>query len=331
MRFESHTLFQHIGIMSKNSNLLKAKKVKNDEFYTRYSDICKELKYYKSQFRGKTVYCNCDSPYISNFWKYFQRNFHRLKLKGLTSTYKNTGLRYKTFFNGSSVETLLLYGDGDFNSRECINILKGSDIVVTNPPFSLFTSYVSLLMEYDKKFLILGNKNALNCREIFRWFRDNRLWLGYGSPEGFDSPLGYVDMKGLCRWFTNLYTFKRNDFLKLSKLYSESEYLKYENFNAIEVSRVSDIPKDYEGVMGVPVTFLDVYNPEQFEILGRSGDTEWVRKECDFFTPPSEEKQGMYKRYDGNWRVQNSYLLNEEGMPRCIYYRVFIRRKKCAE
>jgi len=313
--------------MSKNSNLLKAKKVKNDEFYTRYSDICKELKHYRSQFKDKTVYCNCDNPHISNFWKYFQKNFHRLELKGLIATYKNIGLRYRAFFEGSSIETSLLYEDGDFNSGECINILKWSDIVVTNPPFSLFVSYVSLLMEYDKKFLILGNKNALNCKEIFRWFRDNRLWLGYGSPEGFDSPSGYVDMKGLCRWFTNLYIFKRRDFLKLTKLYSESEYPKYENFNAIEVSRVSDIPKDYEGVMGVPVTFLDVYNPEQFEILGRSGDTDWVKDECDFFTPPSEEKQGIYKRYDGNWRVQNSYLLNEDGMPRCIYYRVFIRRK----
>lgn len=268
--------------MAKNKNLTQAKKAKNDEFFTLISDIEKELKHYKKYFEGKVVYCNCDDPEESNFWKFFELNFEEYKLKKLISThYDAEKPTYKLelfadvdgdgkITKGDIIKTPLKQ-NGDFRSEESINLLKESDIVVTNPPFSLFREYVAQLMKYKKKFLIIGNKNAINCKEIFPLIKDEKIWLGYYCPNEFRLPNGDTTKKvnGLCRWFTNLDIKKRHKDLILYKKYTAKDYPKYDNYDAIEVGKVADIPKDYNGVMGVPITFLDSYNPKQFEIVGQ--------------------------------------------------------------
>lgn len=294
--------------MSKNANLHKAKEVKNDEFYTQLSDIEKELNHYKDHFKGKVVYCNCDDCFESNFFKYFALNFKHLGLKKLITTcYSPSPVAHKEVnlfnfddtteeetvskaykieieekdipttdgWNLQNVEELtrkhatLLKGEGDFRSEECISLLKESDIVVTNPPFSLFREYVAQLVEYGKKFLVIGNKNAITYKEIFPLIKDNKLWLGYNSPDEFRIPNGNISksVKGLCRWYTNLDIKKRHEDLILYRNYNEQDYPKYDNYDAINVDKVTDIPCDYEGVMGVPITFLDKFNPSQFEII----------------------------------------------------------------
>ena len=272
--------------MAKNKNLTQAKKAKNDEFYTLISDVEKELKHYKKYFEGKVVYCNCDDPEESNFWKFFELNFEEYKLKKLISThYDAEKPTYKLELSadidgdgkitkGDIVKTPLKQ-NGDFRSEESINLLKESDIVVTNPPFSLFREYVAQLMKYKKKFLIIGNKNAITYKEIFPLIKENKLWLGYYCPNEFRLPNGDTTKKvnGLCRWFTNLDIKKRHEDLILYKKYTAKDYPKYDNYDAIEVGKVANIPKDYKGVMGVPITFLDEYNPEQFEILGQMANT----------------------------------------------------------
>ncbi len=292
---------------SKNKNLHQAKASKKDEFYTQLTDIERELKHYKHHFAGKVVYCNCDDPRISNFFHYFSYNFEKLGLKKLITTcYKNQNadlfsrhdseqavyLEYEGDKNHNhtpdpeEIGIKPLKGDGDFRSPECIELLKQADIVVTNPPFSLFREYVAQLIEYDKKFLIIGNVNAATYKEIFKLIKENKIWLGisihsgdreFGVPD--DYPLNaagfrvdengkkYIRVKGV-RWFTNLDYEERHQDLILYKTYNPEEYPKYDNYDAIEVSKVADIPMDYTGAMGVPITFLDKYNPEQFEILG---------------------------------------------------------------
>ena len=266
--------------MAKNKNLTQAKKAKNDEFYTLISDVEKELKHYKSQFEGKVVYCNCDDPEESNFWKFFELNFEEYKLKKLISThYDAEKPTYKLELSadidgdgkitkGDIVKTPLKQ-NGDFRSEESINLLKTSDIVVTNPPFSLFREYIAQLIKYKKKFLIIGNKNAITYKEIFPLIKENKLWLGYYCPNEFRLPNGDTTKKvnGLCRWFTNLDIKKRHEDLILYKKYTAKDYPKYDNYDAIEVGKVADIPKDYNGAMGVPISFLDKYNPSQFEIV----------------------------------------------------------------
>jgi hypothetical protein len=265
-----------------NKNLHKAKDAKNDEFYTQIEDIEKELKNYKSHFNGKVVYCNCDDPEWSNFYLYFSRNFEHLGLKRLISTHYDKGqgsykLEVFADINGdgkiNQLDTIKtpLTGNGDFRSDECIAILKEADIVVTNPPFSLFREFIDVLMTYDKKFLVVGNKNAITYKEVFKHIKENNLWLGCTSPDGFRQPEEneVKQMKGLCLWFTNLDVKKRHDNLELYKTYSSNEYPKYDNYDAINVDKTCDIPKDYTGAMGVPITFLNVYNPDQFEILGQ--------------------------------------------------------------
>ncbi|MDP3987759.1 MAG: adenine-specific methyltransferase EcoRI family protein [Candidatus Levybacteria bacterium] len=311
---------------SLNTNLGKAGKAKKDEFYTQLTDIEKELRHYKDQFRGKVVYCNCDDPFESNFFKYFASNFNALGLKKLITTsfdqssiaggqlplLEMEGLKpegkqpFKIEINEvpdkntdgaidlTDVEWLLkrdanvsmpLKENGDFRSKECIELLKQSDIVVTNPPFSLFREYVAQLIEYGKNFLILGDQNAITYKEIFKLIKDNKLWLGYdnGGTKWFQVPMDYdiptesrkkiVDgvkyfSMGRILWFSNLENTKRHQELTLYKKYTPEEFLKYDNYNAINVDKVSDIPVDYDGVMGVPITFVDKYNPEQFEIVG---------------------------------------------------------------
>lgn len=274
----------------KNTNLHQAKKAKNDEFYTRLEDINAELSHYREHFRGKTVLCNCDDPRISNFFIYFAYNFERLGLKRLITTcYKNQDadlfstnsseqaiwLEYLGDKNGDRIPTPdeigvhYFKGDGDFRSAECIELLKQADIVVTNPPFSLFREYVAQLIEYDKKFLIIGSKNAITYKEIFPLLKDNKMWIGVRNVTTFLKPGGEKQTFGNIGWYTNLEHSKRNEEIVMYKTYSPDEYPKYDNYDAIEVAKVSDIPCDYSGVMGVPITFLDKYNPNQFEIVGQ--------------------------------------------------------------
>lgn len=316
--------------VSKNNNLHRAKVNKNDEFYTQYSDIQKELNHYEKHFEGKTVLCNCDDPFESNFCKFFLRNFNYLKLKRLICTSYNsspvagTQMTFEDLMNkepqqghgyvldiskipmangrgvsDADIDMILrtkkivheLQGTGDFRSEECIEYLKQADIVCTNPPFSLFREYVAVLMEYKKKFLIIGNMNAITYKEVFPLIRDNKMWYGASIHSGdrkFYVPDSYpleasgcgieedgrkfIRVKGV-RWYTNLDHKKRHEELDLYKHYSSEEFPKYDNYDAINIDKVAEIPMDYDGAMGVPITFLDKYNPEQFEIVAfRKGD-----------------------------------------------------------
>lgn len=283
-----------------NSNLHSAKRAKNDEFYTRLTDIEKELKHYKEHFRGKTVYCNCDDARTSNFFRFFSLKFEDYGLKKLITTSYNpnghgTVLVYEGDRNGDhrvsddEIHVSELKGDGDFRSEECVELLKEADIVVTNPPFSCFRSYVAQLVEYDKKFLIIGNNNAITYKEIFPLIKENKLWLGYSDNKTmeFALPDSYekwdriengqkIGKVPAISWFTNLQHSKRNEELILYRRYTPENYPKYDNYDAIEVSKVADIPEDYYGVMGVPITFLGKYNPKQFEIVGIANSARWI-------------------------------------------------------
>ena len=281
-------------------NLQNAKKNKNDEFYTQLTDIEKELKHYWDHFRDKVVYCNCDDPASSNFFHYFAYNFEKLGLKKLITTcYKGSDdqravcLVYTGDKNGDGVPNpeeigvIELKGDGDFRSEESIELLKEADIVVTNPPFSLFREFISHLVKYDKKFLVIGNQNAITYKEIFKLIKENKIWLGYTNPKDFVIPTDCEDKNSTCvdewgikhqrfgniSWFTNLDIAKRNEDIILYKKYTPEEYPKYDNYDAINVDKTKNIPVDYTGHMGVPITFLEKYNPEQFEIVKfRKGD-----------------------------------------------------------
>ncbi|MFJ1438473.1 adenine-specific methyltransferase EcoRI family protein [Capnocytophaga canimorsus] len=356
---------------SLNNNLHKAKKGKNDEFYTQLSDIENELKHYMHHFKDKVVYCNCDDPRISNFFHYFSYNFEKLGLKKLIATcYKNQNkdlfsqndseqaiyLEYNGDKNGDNIPNPdeigihPLKGDGDFRSKESIELLKQADIVVTNPPFSLFREYVAQLIEYDKKFLIIGSQNAITYKEIFPLIAQNKMWLGYRSgdmkfkvPEYYEERATrfWIDEEGqkwrslgnTC-WFTNLDHNKRHEKLILYKTYTgnEEDYPKYDNYDAINVDKVADIPMDYDGVMGVPITFLDKYNPEQFEIVAfRKGDdgkdlvyslsrelrdTEEKRRE----EKRREEKRREEKRNRGEFNLTSEYssdYVNRRGDEQC--------------
>ena len=294
-----------------NSSLGSAKRRQNNEWYTRLADIELEVRHYWPHFKEMTVLCNCDDPRVSNFFHYFSYKFEDLGLKRLITTcYKNQEL--DLFSQNSSERAIWLEylgdkngnripdpeeigircfnGDGDFRSAECIALLKQSDIVVTNPPFSLFREYVAQLVKYGKRFLILGNKNAITYKEIFPLIMANKLWVGvtpmsremyFDVPRAFideavaqgkDRTVVKIDGKWMARsqsiWFTNLDHGKRHEEMILWKKYVPEEYPRYDNYDAIEVSQTSNIPCDYNGVMGVPITFLDKYNPEQFEIVG---------------------------------------------------------------
>ena len=294
-------------VMGRTADLTLARKRKKDEFYTQLVDIENELRHYKAHFKGKVVLCNCDDPRRSNFFKYFADNFEKLQLKRLIATcYKSQDVDlfsqgdceraicqiYEGDRNGNLVvdddEVCVreLKGDGDFRSAECIELLKEADIVVTNPPFSLFREYVAQLVKYEKKFLIIGNVNALKYKEMFPLIMADKVWLGASIHSGdreFGVPADYpleaascrIDSKGQkyirvkgVRWYTNLEYSSRHEKLPLYKAYSSAEFPKYESYDAIEVGKTSDIPMDYDGVMGVPITFMDKYCPEQFEIVG---------------------------------------------------------------
>lgn len=313
--------------MANNKNLHKANKEKNDEFYTQLTDIENEVYHYKDHFKDKTVLCNCDDPRVSNFFKFFFLHFKDYGLKRLICTcYKNNEpdlfsqndkesaiyLDYSgndadlTSTNFLDAQIKPLKGDGDFRSPECIELLKQADIVVTNPPFSLFREYIAQLMHYEKKFLIIGNQNAITYKEIFPLIKNNKMWLGYGFKGGAahfinihykdyatagNHKEGMIRVSGVV-WFTNLEHNKRHEDLILYKHYIPEEYPRYKNYNAINVDKTSDIPKDYYECVGVPITFLDKYNPEQFEIVRfRKGNDEQ-----DLYYMKEEEKVTPYFR-----------------------------------
>lgn len=369
--------------MAGNKSLTAAARAKQDEFYTQLTDVEKELRHYKKIFKGKTVLCNCDDPFESNFFKYFVLNFNRLGLKKLmatcyisspianrqlslfdvlnksteavnkpykavvTTVYDKTGdgavdmLDVAELFKSGENVLSELDGDGDFRSPECLDLMKEADIVVTNPPFSLFREYISILMENNKQFLIIGNQNAITYKDVFHLLMTNKVWLGVTSPKEFIIPENVNDRKntyvredgtimakfGNVCWFTNLDLQKRHEEMILVRHYNPNDYPHYTNYDAIEVSKVSDIPCDYSGIMGVPITFFLNYNPEQFEIVGRSHDIDWAEKECSFYTAPSDELKEAYKRHDRTWRMQIPYWLDNNGMPAKVYLRIFIKNK----
>ena len=303
---------------SANANLNKAKKAKNDEFYTRYEDIEVEVMEYKEQFQDKIVYLPCDSL-KSEFWSFFINNFQSFGLKKLIAThYEKDGQSYKVWIDrdndlnhggqiddGDAIQEDLA-GNGDFRNPECIEILKECDIVCTNPPFSLFREFVDAIMTHNKQCLIIGNKNAFTYKEIFKMIKENKIWVGYTQPKDFRLEDGSTTKKvnGLARWFTNLTVNKSDEKLILTKTYNPIDYPKYDNYDAIEVSKVVNIPKDYDGVMGVPITFIDKYNPNQFEILGCS------------------KNYGRPKEWDTN--INMIPIVNGKEK----YMRILIRRKK---
>lgn len=377
--------------MAKNRSLLRASKEKNDEFYTQLSDIENQLRHYREQFKDKIIFCNCDDPYESNFFKFFATNYNFLGLKKLICTcyagspvvgeelslFDISGMNDKQISNKYSykieinevtdvngdgavdladVEYLLknrnnvltlLNGDGDFRSEECIDLFKQSDIIVTNPPFSLFKQYLAQLMQYSKKFLIIGSINAINYKEIFPLIQDNKMWLGYGFNNGnayfytkntsnfadgvYDPNTGLVKFRN-CVWYTNLDTTKRYDVLTLYKKYNPKDYPGYYNYDGIEVRGIVDIPYDYDGDMGVPITFLNNYNPDQFQIVGRGND---VKKTVLHKTAGDEihfikDGEIIYRvPYSVSERkAGNSLRINDNGKPgRIPYGRIIIRKK----
>ncbi len=324
-----------------NLNLRKASTAKKDEFYTQLPDIESELKHYKKHFKGKVVYCNCDDPRVSNFFHYFSHNFEKLGLKKLITTcYKSQTmdlfsenkseeaiyLEYTGDKNGNNVPDpeeigiKKLKSDGDFRSKESIALLKQADIVVTNPPFSLFREYVAQLIEHDKKFIIVGHQNAISYKEIFKLIKEDKMWLGYGFKGGAAHFINkhYEDyatagnhQEGMIRvsgvtWFTNLDISKRHEDLILYKTYNPKEYPKFDHYDAINVDKTNEIPMDFKGNIGVPITFLNKYSPEQFEII---------------------DGLNRYSILDGPTpETQGKYLSQVNGNP--IYVRIVIKNKK---
>ena len=345
---------------SQNTNLTLAKANKKDEFYTQLSDIERELKHYKKHFKDKVVLCNCDDPRVSNFFHFFSYNFEKFGLKKLIATcYKNQDsdlfsqnnseraiyLEYTGDKNGNNVPDAEeigikhLQGDGDFRSKECIELLKQADIVVTNPPFSLFREYVSQLVEYDKKFVIIGHQNAITYKEIFKLIKENKIWLGFGFTGGAghfintqyenyatatDKKEGMIRVSGV-HWFTNLDINKRHEDLILYKNYTPEEYPKYENFDAINVNITKDIPVDYSGAMGVPITFLDKYNPEQFAIIGLGISNSGLEVGVQPYKP---EHKKYRKEIQKRGAVDGDLYMMKNGIVEVPYARILIRNKK---
>lgn len=385
--------------MAGNSNLKKANKAKKDEFYTQLADIEIEMKHYRKHFKDKVVFCNCDDPYESNFFKYFAMNFNFLGLKKLVATCymgspvvgqkfeqlslfdilpseENTPKKFPYKIEITEVVDInedgavdltdveyllrnkknsltLLDGDGDFRSPECIEILKQSDIVVTNPPFSLFREFVAQLVEYNKKFIIIGNQNAITYKEIFPLIKDNKVWLGNGFKGNvgfFKSPYedvavssqhkdGFIRVSGVM-WFTNLDIKKRHEELELYKKYTPEDYPQYKNYDAINVDVTADVPEDYYGIMGVPITFLDKYNPDQFEIvaLGIVGSCEFTSNRRMEILDKSGKGTGkytmnakgtLYRDFNPLKDKTPAFRDEETGtLYSSIYARVLIRRKQ---
>ena len=318
-----------------NSSLRTAKRVKNDEFYTRYDDIEVEVMKYRKQFKGKVVYLPCDDPAEkkSEFWSFFVNNFDAFGLKKVIAThYDENGKAYKIWIDGdttgngfvddSDAQQEDLQGNGDFRSPECIAIMNECDIVCTNPPFSLFREFVDTILKANKKFLIIGNKNAFTYKEIFKLIKENKIWVGYTQPKDFRLEDGTITKKvnGLARWFTNMTTSKRFEEFVFTSEYNSINYPKYDNYDAIEVNKVVSIPDNYYDLMGVPVTFIDKYNPDQFEIIGGFNGY----KECDLKNGLICGDETSYIDKNGKTKYWRGPTLNK----RPTYFRVIIRRRK---
>lgn len=352
--------------MASNSDLTTAKKRKKDEFYTQLSDIENEMRHYKQHFEGKVVLCNCDDPRSSNFFRYFSEKFESLKLKKLIATcYKSQDVDlfsqgaseraicqvYEGDKNGNcvvdddEVGVIKLKGDGDFRSEECIEILKEADIVVTNPPFSLFRDFINLLVKYDKKFVVIGNQNAITYKEIFPLIKANKIWLGFGFKGGAghfysnyedvakagDHRAGMIRVSGVM-WFTNLDIKKRHETLPLYKAYSPEEYPRYDNYDAINIDKTADNPMDYDGVMGVPITFMDKYCPEQFEIVGMCENEDLYGLKTKVYSS-SECKAAYWDKFGkkGVYDLNASGVLIKNGVREKVYQRILIRHRKEVE
>ena len=334
--------------MAKNADLNKANKAKKDEFYTQITDLEKEMRHYREHFRDKVIFCNCDDPEYSNFWRYFQLNFYELGLKKLISTHfdeSKPSYRMDIVSTDNGLQCGIpnyvrtpLKQNGDFRSPECIEILKEADIVITNPPFSLFREYIAQLMEYKKQFIILGNVNAITYKEVFPWIMNNQVWFGASIHSGDREflvpdtyPLNasgyrvdmdgkkYIRVKGV-RWFTNLDYEERHEDLPLYRCYSPEEYPHYDNYDAIEVSKTAEIPCDYDGVMGVPITYIDKYNPDQFEIIGMA-----KRGAGD---PALKSKVYTKADYSNYSDLNATPVIITNGTPKNTYPRLLIRRKQ---
>ena len=351
--------------MAKNNNLHAAKNAKNDEFYTQLTDIEKELNNYKDFFNGKVVYCNCDDPRESNFFKFFSMNFERLGLKKLITTgYKKDGHGVAFIYEGDKngnrkvddceVEVVELEGNGGYETEECIAFLKEADVVVTNPPFSLFRDYVKQLMDYNKKFLIIGNMNAITYKEIFPYIKNNKMWWGcslngtkcsFIVPQSYEGKNVYVE-NGVkygkvnnAIWFTNIMHQRRSTPLDLYRKYNENDFPHYDNYDGINVDKVTEIPEDYDGVMGVPITFLYKYNPTQFEIVELGNSRENFTPIKDYINPHKVLKNG--KVVNGNaincvlaiksdTKPINEVYYTSDNVPYLIapYARILIRKIK---
>lgn len=337
-----------------NSNLQSAKKAKNDEFYTRREDIENELSHYSEHFKGKVVYCNCDDPEWSEFVKFFKRNFRAWGLKKLIATHyepdeKNYAyyLEYNEHQNdGMDDEPVIvpLQCNGDFRSDACVKLLEEADIVVTNPPFSLFREYVAQLMEHDKKFLIIGSKNAITYKEFFPLLKENKVWVGCTNVKEFFQPDGSIKKFGNIGWFTNLDIKKRHELLDLRGNYYDAEkYPTYDNYDAINVNKINDIPEDYDGIMGVPITFMDKYCPDQFEIVGLvNGKDDLVDIDTTKdYTSWHENKVGYGLTGAGGKKINGNPVLVGTPLKGCYftndknnltvystYARIFIRKKR---
>lgn len=382
-----------------NKNLGAAKIAKNDEFYTQYNDIQKEMnayiEYNPDVFRDKTILLPCDDPEWSNFTKFFAQNFENYGIKKLISTsYAVESKSYKDWYqlslfeeedekfdpnktrisgkifildreahkekklNIDDLEWQYLEGDGDFRSEEVKKLRDEADIIITNPPFSLFREFMAWIMEAQKKFVIIGNLNALKYTDTFPLIQKNKIWFGssyfnggaayfiadkklYDPTKMSNEKNAYLKddkfywrVNGV-RWYTNIEHGKRHQPMELMSMSDNikfsrrkevkgKDYKVFANYDALEIPFVDAIPNDYEGIMGVPISFFDKYCPEQFEILGRTGDIDWAEKECQFFTPPSLDKQKLYKSLNKTWRVQNVYMV-EDDVPITLYDRIFIR------
>ena len=332
-----------------NSSLRVAQANKNDEFFTQFNDIVKEMKNYTKYFAGKVIYCPCDKAFNlgrSQFVTYFLALFHTLGIKKLICTqynpngqgqmqvvdFANHGFKWEYHgeyedgikIDESMIDTTILKGNGSFDSNECRELMKECDIVVTNPPFSKFRQFLAQILEYDKKFIIIGNLNALSYKEVFPLVRDNKVWLGMTNPMIFDMPDGTKKKVGNTRWYTNLEHDKRIDGVYLSKTYTPEEYPKFYNFDAINVDKVKNIPKDYYGIMGVPITLIENYNPNQFEIIGLG----IAKLGLSCGVKPYEQSHREYRKYvQKKAAVDGDLYMVKDNIVDVPYARILVRLK----
>lgn len=313
--------------MGKNANMLEAKKQKNDEFYTQMADIEAELPHYFHQLQGKLVFCNCDDPERSNFWRYFDKNFDTLGLKGLVATHLvQNGRAYKVEIQRNeagerqpSTKTELK-GNGDFRSPECMVLLDACDVVITNPPFSLFREYLLLMMEHHKRFLVIGNQNQVASRAIFPLLMDNLVWSGYTKPKRFLTPNGELRSFGNVIWFTNIDIEKRHEPLPLPCRYKDNPaaYPAYDNYEGINIRKLSEIPGDFLGVMGVPITFLDKHCPTQFKIVGAGTSPEFFTPTKRYIRPKRHNLDGTTERQ--HIAINQTVTIASDEKPKGLYY-----------